>query len=192
MRSLALFLVEAGCSRDYVGEVIEHVFNIAGISVKGTMSGQTVTRCIIEGGIAAQIQLGFEMAVAPSLAIAGDGTTHENVNYEAKLVHLPVDSYTDDNGGKSKHATHTLGVHSAPNHTSETQVNGWKEVLVEIAEIFINSPFGQSAHLQFSLKQFYGKPKGMNSDHAEDQKKAFWLFACSNKMLQWKHLVQRG
>ena len=39
MCSLALFLVEVGCSRDYVGEVIEHVFNTAGISVKGSMSG---------------------------------------------------------------------------------------------------------------------------------------------------------
>jgi hypothetical protein len=59
MQSLALFLMEAGCSRDYVGEVIEHIFNIAGTSLKGTMSGHTVTQCIIEGGIAAQIQLGY-------------------------------------------------------------------------------------------------------------------------------------
>ena len=110
MCSLALFLVEAGCSQDYVGEVIE--------------CGRTVTQCIIEGGIAAQIQLGFEMAVAPSLTIAGDGTTHENVNYDAKLVPIPVENYTDDKSAKSKHATHTLGVHSALNHTSETQVNG--------------------------------------------------------------------
>ena len=191
MRSLALFLVEAGCSRDYVGEVIERVFNTAGISVKGTMSGRTVTRCIIEGGIAAQIQLGYEMAVAPSLTIAEDGTTHENVNYDAKVVHLPVDSYTNDNSAKPKHATRTLGVHSAPNHTSETQVKGWKEVLLEIVEIFMNSPLAKSAHLQFSLKQFYEKLKGMNSDHAEDQKKAFRLLSNLKEMLQWKHLEQK-
>jgi len=176
IHSLALFLVEAGCSRDYVGEVIERVFNTAGISVKGTMSGRTVTRCIIEGGIAAQIQLGYEMALAPSLTIAGDGTTHENVNYDAKLVHMPVHSYTNDNLEKPKHVTRTLGVHSAPNHTSETQVKGWKEVLIEIVEIFMNSPLAKSAHLQMSLKQFLQKLKGMNSDHAEDQKKAFRLF----------------
>ena len=53
MCSLALFLVEAGYSHDYVGEDIEHVFNNGGISVKGSMSGCTVTQCIIEGGIAA-------------------------------------------------------------------------------------------------------------------------------------------
>jgi hypothetical protein len=61
------------------------------------------------------------MAVAPCFTITGDGTTHENVNYEARLVHLLVDNYTDDN---TKHATCPLSVHSAPNHTSETQVNG--------------------------------------------------------------------
>ena len=72
------------------------------------------------------------MAVAPSPTIAEDGTTHENFNYDAKFVHLPVDSYTDDNSAKSKHATCTLGVHSAPNDTSETQVKGWKEVLLEM------------------------------------------------------------
>jgi hypothetical protein len=171
------FLVKAGCPHDYVGEVIEHVFNTAGISVKGSMSGRTVTHCIIEGGIAAQIQLGYEMVHTPNLTIAKDGTTHENVNYEAKLVHMPVGSYTDDNSAKLKHVTCTLDVHSAPNYTSETQVNGWKEVLLEIVEIFMNSPLAKSAHLQFSLKQFYEKLKGMNSDHAEDQKTAFRLLA---------------
>lgn len=116
------------------------------------------------------------MALAPNLTIAGDGTTHENVNYNAKLVHMPIQNYTDDDSAKLKHVTHTLGVHSAPNHTSETQVNGWKEVLLEIIEIFMNSPLAKSAHLQLSLKEFYQKLKGMNSDHAEDQKKAFQLF----------------
>jgi hypothetical protein len=55
MCSLALFLVKAGCSRDYVGEVIEHVFNTAGILVKSIMRRQTVFQCIIEGEIAPQI-----------------------------------------------------------------------------------------------------------------------------------------
>lgn len=116
------------------------------------------------------------MALAPNLTIAGDGTTHENVNYDAKLIHVPAENYTDDNSMKHRHVTRTLGVHSAPNHTSETQVKGWKEVLSEIIEIFMNSPLAKSACLQLSLKQFYQKLKGMNSDHAEDQNKAFRLF----------------
>ena len=57
-----------------------------------------------------------------------------------------------------------------------TQVNRWKEVLLKIVEIFMKGPLVKSAHLQFSLKQIYKKLKGMNSDHAEDQKKPFQLF----------------
>jgi len=85
---------------------------------------RTVTRCIIESGIAAQIQLGYEMALAPSVTIAGDGTTHQNVNYEAKLVHMLAIDYTDDSSTQRKNVTRTLGVHSAPNRTSEMQVKG--------------------------------------------------------------------
>jgi hypothetical protein len=60
------------------------------------------------------------MAVAPSSTIAGVGTTHRNVNYEAKLVHLPeeVSRMTI-----LKRLNMPLGVHIAPNYTSETQIN---------------------------------------------------------------------
>ena len=58
------------------------------------------------------------MTHTPSLTIAEDGTTHGNMHYDAKLVHIPVGNYTDNNSAKPKHVTHTLGVHSAPNHTS--------------------------------------------------------------------------
>ena len=94
------------------------------------------------------------MAIAPSLPIAGDGTTHENIDYDAKLVHLPVNSYVDNNDVKPKHTTCTLSVHSAPNHTSETQVSGWKEILVEIAEIFINSPLAKVLICNFHSNSF--------------------------------------
>lgn len=38
MCTLVLFMAKAGCSHEYIGEVIECVFNTAGMSVKGTMS----------------------------------------------------------------------------------------------------------------------------------------------------------
>lgn len=73
IRELAAFIKQSGCSDDLVGEVIECVFNVAGISVQGRrMSGRTVGCIITENGIASQIQLGYEMAVAPNLTIAGD------------------------------------------------------------------------------------------------------------------------
>jgi hypothetical protein len=96
IRDLTMFIKDAGCAQEYVGEVIERVFNAAGISVQGCMSARTVGRVVTEKGIAAQIQLGYEMDIAPNVTIAGDGTTHENINYDAKLVHLVAENYTND------------------------------------------------------------------------------------------------
>jgi hypothetical protein len=63
-RDLARTLVAAGCSQQYVGNVIHTVCKNAGIAVQGSMSRHTVSRAILEGGIAAQIQIGHELAQA--------------------------------------------------------------------------------------------------------------------------------
>src|SRR6266487_2050436 len=63
---LIRLLVRAGCSRAYVGEVIHAVFKTAGISVQGKVSRHTVSRVVLEGYFAANMQLGYEMAEAKS------------------------------------------------------------------------------------------------------------------------------
>jgi hypothetical protein len=63
-RELARMLVLAGCSRGYVSNVIHAVCKSAGVAVKGSMSRRTVSRAILEGGIAAKIQIGHELAQA--------------------------------------------------------------------------------------------------------------------------------
>ena len=60
-RNLIHLLVQAGCSREYVGKVIHAIFRTAGISVVGSVSRRTVSRIVVEGYYAAQIQLGYEM-----------------------------------------------------------------------------------------------------------------------------------
>ena len=60
-RELACMLVAAGCSKEYVGSVIQMICKKAGVTVQGKMSRCTVSRAILEGGIAAQIQLGHEL-----------------------------------------------------------------------------------------------------------------------------------
>jgi hypothetical protein len=59
-------LVQAGCSRAYVDQVIHEVFKTAGISVRGNISRRTVSRVVLEGYYAAQMQLGYEMQQAKS------------------------------------------------------------------------------------------------------------------------------
>jgi len=60
-RNLIRLLVKAGCSREYVSKVVHAVFKTAGISVTGNISRRTVSRVIVEGYYAAQVQLGYEM-----------------------------------------------------------------------------------------------------------------------------------
>lgn len=65
-RNLIRLLVHAGCSRDFVGDVIHAVFRTAGIIVHGNVSRRTVSRVVLEGYFAAQMQLGYEMQQANS------------------------------------------------------------------------------------------------------------------------------
>jgi chromosome segregation ATPase len=60
-RNLIRLLVKAGCSRGYVGQVIHAVLKTAGISVHGKISRRTVSRVVLEGYYAAQMQLGHEI-----------------------------------------------------------------------------------------------------------------------------------
>jgi hypothetical protein len=66
-RNLIRLLVQAGCSREYVGDVIHAIFKTAGISVIGRVSRRTVSRIVVEGYFAAQMQLGYEMQNTESM-----------------------------------------------------------------------------------------------------------------------------
>jgi hypothetical protein len=68
-RNLIWLLVQAGCSRESVGQIIQAVFDSAGISVKGNISRRTVSRVVLEGYYAAQVQLGYEMKNAESTSV---------------------------------------------------------------------------------------------------------------------------
>ena len=63
-RELARTLVAAGCSQERVGTVIQEVCKNAGIATVGKMSQRTVSRAVLEGLVAAQVQLGHEMTEA--------------------------------------------------------------------------------------------------------------------------------
>ena len=66
-RSLIHLLVQLGCSKENVSKVIHAVLKTAGISVHGDVSRCTVSRVILEGYFAAQVQLGYEMEKAKSM-----------------------------------------------------------------------------------------------------------------------------
>ena len=75
-RNLVCLLARAGCSGNYINEVIVAVLQSADISTIGQISRPSVTRIIREGFYAAQIQLGYEMTKAKSITLSADGTSH--------------------------------------------------------------------------------------------------------------------
>jgi hypothetical protein len=171
-RELCRVLVNAGCSQDFVGRVIEEVLTAAGISVVGpTMSGRTVARSILEGGIMADMQIGYEMSKTKGLTVSGDGTTHKNVGYEVRHVHMPVPTYELGDANVAKHRTRLVGVDSATDHSSQTQADGWKSKMQEKLDTYNQSPLAKRSQDALRLADFFARLQGMNSDHAKDQKK---------------------
>ena len=171
-RTLARMLTHAGCTKHYVGAVIKAVCDLAGVSVDAEMSSRTVGRAIIEGGVAAEMQLGYEIAMATDIGIGMDGTTERHINVEAKYIHV---GRTDEHG-KHQHKTLLLGVDPAVDHKSETQIAGWLSKLKDIADVFGSSPLAQRQGLKLLIDTLIAKLRAMHSDHAKDQKKTYRLF----------------
>ena len=63
----------------------------------------------------------------------------------------------------------TFGTWSTVDHKSETQVQGWKEIVGDIFSTFKRSPMGSSSSV--GPREFAQKVTGICSDHAADQKK---------------------
>ena len=58
------------------------------------------------------------------------------------------------------------------------QLHGWQKLVGELYDVYNSSPRGQDKPID--TRQFTDKLRGMNTDHAEDQKKLHRLVA------EWK------
>lgn len=73
-----------------------------------------------------------------------------------------------------------LGVESATNHSSATQLSGWLTVISRINSTFSSSPFASRKGLTLTDADVALKFHGTNGDHASDQKKKHSL------LFEWK------
>jgi hypothetical protein len=124
------------------------------------------------------------------VTMSGDGTSLRHLNYESKhanfrttLYNAPAGSDVEripeapapgivpgyTNAFQGDRVTRFLGLTSAPDHTSETQLTGWKELNTQFHETYNESPRGQEAPI--SLRSMPAKLTAANTDHAADQKK---------------------
>lgn len=58
---MARALVKAGCGQAHVSAVIKEISAGIGVMVTGNISRRTVGRSILEGGVAAELQLAHEI-----------------------------------------------------------------------------------------------------------------------------------
>ncbi|KAF8993917.1 hypothetical protein BDQ17DRAFT_1431414 [Cyathus striatus] len=72
---------------------IQEIGNVLGIEVKDRMSKRTV----LEGGVAADIQLAYEMVLADKLTYSSDSTSHRHIEYEACHIAIEVVDYLKPN-----------------------------------------------------------------------------------------------
>ena len=61
-QALVRMLVKSGCSCNKVARATYAIARLFGVTIKYAISRRTVSRCVIEGGIGSEIQIGYEMA----------------------------------------------------------------------------------------------------------------------------------
>ncbi|KAK6996436.1 hypothetical protein R3P38DRAFT_2565678, partial [Favolaschia claudopus] len=121
----------------------------------------TVGRIMEEGGIASDIQVAMEINASKAITLSGDGTTIKHINYEAKHV-----TFRDPRTGKP--VTRILDITSATDHTSESQFEGWRTVLVEgLVGTYNASPLGRANPID--VDEFITFIRALGTDHANDQ-----------------------
>lgn len=170
-RELCRIMVGAGCSAELVGETIEAIFSAVGITFTGPrISRRTVGRAVLEGGVMSDLQLAQEILKTEGLTMSSDGTTHKHVNFESRHIHLKVPTYNSEDSVEI-HKSRLVGVDSATDHSSETQLEGWKTKINDLLELYNQSPLSHRCQVALTVSDFFARLCGMSGDHAKDQKK---------------------
>ncbi|KAJ7621714.1 hypothetical protein DFH06DRAFT_1143459 [Mycena polygramma] len=144
--------------------VLKRIAGKLGIDVTGDASDRTVRRVVKEGGVGAKMQFVEAVGSSQGVTLSSDGTTHKNINLESHRA-----TVINQDGEKQ---TFFLGIGMAINHTSETQLEGWEELIEAAYLIYKTSARCQTAD---DAQDFWLKVTGWHSDHTEDQKKLFRL-----------------
>ncbi|KAJ2923670.1 hypothetical protein H1R20_g13424, partial [Candolleomyces eurysporus] len=171
IRGVVRQLSALGIPESNTNQVIHTVGHGLGVKIEGDVSARTVGRIVAAGGLAAQVQIVDELQFAENgHTLSSDGTTIRHRNFESRHVTFSAPTYEDDPLKPSRTIkTRVLGLSTAVNHTSETQLHGLKEIIEKAYGVYNNSPLGQSKPAL--VVSFAANIRGLGSDHAEDQKK---------------------
>ncbi|KIM83358.1 hypothetical protein PILCRDRAFT_7289 [Piloderma croceum F 1598] len=132
------------------------------------MSRRTVSRAILEGGIAAEIQIGHELTQVKAFTGSGDGTSNKHISYDARHVHYKVSGLR---------CSRFLGLHSSVDQSSEQEVEDWEDILADTLKMFQKSPLGKRSKTFDHVLDLMLKWMGMNTDHCSKAKKTSRLIS---------------
>ncbi|KAF8592454.1 hypothetical protein K439DRAFT_1610258 [Ramaria rubella] len=147
-RDLVRELVADGVGVEHGDPIMKCVSQAVGVELKGDISTQSVSRIVLEGGVASKMQI--------------------------------VDHVQRSSRGRTRLF---LGVHSAVNHTSKTQLCGLQIQLENLYPTYNSSMQGNTK--KADQREFAVKLTGVNTDHAADQKRLAQL------LRQWKTCCER-
>jgi len=108
-RALARLMVATGTAEEKVGVVLKEIGRNLGVEVGREMSKRTVGRAVLEGGIAGDIQLAYEMVQHPELSYSSDSTSHKHIEFDSRTIALEVADYLNDDA-PHEWRLRTLGV----------------------------------------------------------------------------------
>ncbi|PBK91256.1 hypothetical protein ARMGADRAFT_932911 [Armillaria gallica] len=154
-----------------VVSAFKRIAEALGVPLEGDVSERSIDCIMKEGGNASKLQI---VDAVLGVTISGDGTTHKNNNYESHCA-----TVIDPENRKKQFF---LSIKMAVNHTSQTQLDGWIELIEELYELFRESEFCTG---EADAQDFWTTVTGMHTDHAEDQKKLFRL------LKEWKQHCDR-
>jgi len=193
-----------------VNSVIHVVAWGLSIIVEDSIDKYSALRITLEGQIAVDMQLVNEIHTAggkpclsviiyiflmdiAGLNISGDGTADKHLNYKSKHGLLITPTYSSDPNAPIMNTVPTqrfFGINAAIDHKSETQLQGWKDLVDQMYKVYNESPLGHQKPL--NPLEFTWFVTGMNTDHAEDQKKLFRLFMAWKESCEWEMWCQEA
>jgi hypothetical protein len=194
VRNLVRCLASRGVSTIQMNSVIHEVVRAFGFEVKDSISPRTISRIILEGLVAARMQLAVEMGAATSklfnfyptdeladrliqgLTVAYDGTSIRHQQHESNIITLALPTYAIQRSPSAdlapleaqKIVQRTLGVHRTSAHTSEEQANGFISRVSACFDLLARSSIKSASRL--GLEGFALKLSGAEGDHAPDAK----------------------
>ncbi|KAJ7604097.1 hypothetical protein DFH06DRAFT_1349727 [Mycena polygramma] len=192
-RRLARTMVQSGCARGKVGPLMSEIASVFGVKISRKMSRRTVSRAILEGGVAASMQMTYEIGlntgnylryflaslnltkIIPGLTISADSTSNRGNNYEATKIAMRVPHYASgrvDVDPISIPKIRDSGIKSTVDHGSARSVEGWKQTISESMALFNASPLAARLDKRYNLRHFLRVLMGMNGDHASTEKGA--------------------